>query len=154
MNNSDLVPAPSESIVVGHDGSAGADTALAVALELADELYVPIVLVRAWSITTAPRPSVWEFGYVSSLEEYEAAVHDELEQDSRALIERFPLVSIFYRPVYAAPAQALIALSHDARLLVVGTRGRGDFAGMLLGSVSRQCLRHAACLVLVVPPRP
>ena len=149
----ELVPAPSSSIVVGHDGSDSADYALAKALELADQLHVPVVVVRAWSIATAPRPSSWEFGYVSSFDEYSAAVHDELVQDARTTAEKHLAVSVSYRAVHAGPAKSLIDLSRDARMLVVGSRGRGGLAGMLLGSVSEQCVRHAVCPVLVVRPR-
>lgn len=147
------VPAPSNSIVVGHDGSDCADHALAMALELADQLYVPVVVVRAWSIATAPRPASWQFGYVSSFNEYFSAVHDELVQDARTSVEKHPAVAVSYRAVHASPAKSLIVLSRDARILVVGSRGRGGLAGMLLGSVSEQCVRHATCSVLVVRQR-
>ena len=153
IDNTELVPAARNSIVVGHDGSDGADDALTAALELADQLHVPVVVVRAWSIATAPRPSNWEFGYVSSFDQYSAAVHDELVQDARAAVKKYPAISVSYCAVHASPATSLIDLSRDARLLVVGTRGRGGLAGMLLGSVSEQCVRHAACPVLVVRPR-
>ncbi len=153
VDDIELAPAPRGSIVVGHDGSDGADHALAEALELADQLRTPVVVVRAWSIATAPRPANWEFGYVSSFREYAEAVHDELARDSRAAVGRHPGVPVSYRAVHASPAACLIDISRDARLLVVGTRGRGGIAGLLLGSVSEQCVRHAACPVLVVRPR-
>lgn len=47
------------------------------------------------------------------------------------------------------PAAALVRLSRDADLLVVGSRGLGGFAGVLLGSISQHCVRHATCPVLV-----
>ncbi|MGC5075462.1 universal stress protein [Agrococcus sp. DT81.2] len=153
VDDIELVPAPRDSIVVGHDGSDGADHALAEALELADQLRAPVVVVRAWSIATAPRPANWEFGYVSSFGEYAAAVHDELARDSRSAVDQHPGVAVSYRAAHASPAACLIDISRDARMLVVGTRGRGGIAGLVLGSVSEQCVRHAACPVLVVRPR-
>ena len=146
-------PAPAGSIVVGHDGSKGAEEALSMALELAQQLAAPVVVSRAWSIATAPRPAGWEFGYVPAMGEFTAAVREELERDARPVAEKFPTVPITYEPVHAPPAKSLIAISHEARMLVVGTRGRGGLTGMLLGSVSEQCVRHAACPVLVVRPR-
>ncbi len=145
--------APAESIVVGHDGSSDADYALATALDFAEQLTAPVVVVRAWSIATAPRPATWEFGYVSSFAEYAAAVHDALVRDTQATVGKHPLVPVSYRAVHAGPAKSLIDTSREARMLVVGSRGRGGLAGMLLGSVSEQCVRHAACPILVARPR-
>jgi nucleotide-binding universal stress UspA family protein len=50
------------------------------------------------------------------------------------------------------PAAALVRMSRDAALLVVGSRGLGGFKGVLLGSISQHCVRHATCDVLVVRP--
>lgn len=145
-------PAPFGSIVVGHDGSRDAQYALTTALGLAEQLRAPVVIVRAWSIATAPKPANWEFGYVSPFAEYSAAVYDELVRDTQATAEKHPAVSISFRAVHAGPAKSLIDTSRDARMLVVGSRGRGGLAGMLLGSVSEQCVRHAACPILVARP--
>ncbi|WP_329018626.1 universal stress protein [Micromonospora rifamycinica] len=49
------------------------------------------------------------------------------------------------------PAQVLLDAADGAQLLVVGSRGHGAFAGMLLGSVSQHCVQHASCPVVIVP---
>lgn len=146
-------PVDGTSIVVGHDGSRGADQALAEALVLARALDASVVVVRAWSIATAPRPADWAFGYVPAFEEYAEAVRLGLMDDVRSSVKAFPDVPVDYRPVHASAAKSLIEISQGARMLVVGARGRGGLAGMLLGSVSDQCVRHAACPVLVTRTR-
>ncbi|WP_197059369.1 universal stress protein [Cryobacterium sp. MLB-32] len=149
------VPAavPEGSIVVGHDGSDCSDRALTEALELALQLHTPVVVVRTWTIDTAPRPANWEFGYVSSFAEYAASVEDSLRTDVAPIATRFTAVSLGYRVVHSGAAKGLIEISRPARMLVVGSRGHGGFTGMLLGSVSDQCVRHSTCPVLVVRPR-
>lgn len=76
------LPVPG-SIVVGHDGSNGARHALATALELADLLQTEVIIVRAWSIRTAPRPPEWTFGYVASIDELQQATLDALTCEVR-----------------------------------------------------------------------
>jgi hypothetical protein len=78
------------SIVVGHDGSAGADAALEVALGLADDLGVPIAVVRTWSIFDAPNPAGFTFGYASSFPELATAVRKALGEDTAAATARHP----------------------------------------------------------------
>ena len=55
------------------------------------------------------------------------------------------------RVVEGAAASVLVDESRDAELLVVGSRGHGGFAGLLLGSVSQQCAHHATCPVVIIP---
>ena len=145
-----------KSLVVGHDGSAGARNALTIALQLASELESPVTIMRAWSVATAPRPKSWKFGYVCSNDELAEAVHDALVAETRDLLSRFASVPVDFRVLHAAPAESLITCSKTARMLVVGSRGRGGFSQLALGSVSEQCVRHAACPVLVtrLSPRP
>lgn len=142
------------TIVVGHDGSDGASEALDVALGLAAALDAPVTIVRSWSIDTAPRTPEYEFGYVSSFDEISAAVRAELQADTRASVEAHPSISVDYQAALGQSAEVLIGVAADARMLVVGSRGRGGFRSLLLGSVSEQCVRHASCPVLVVRPRP
>lgn len=139
------------SIVVGHDGSSGANAALEVALQLAHDLRVPITIVRTWSIFDAPHPFGSPFGYAPTFPELAAAVRESLEKDTSRLVARYPALQLSLREVRAVPEEALPHLAKEARMLVVGSRGLGAVRSALLGSVSVSILHRAECPVLVVP---
>jgi len=65
-----------------------------------------------------------------------------------------PPTQVLPRVVQGHPAQVLLEAARGAQMLVVGSRGHGTLAGMLLGSVSQHCVQHAPCPVLVVPAVP
>ncbi len=136
-------------VLVGHDGSESAQEALLWAAGLAGRTGLALQVVRSWSLTTAPRPRTWEPGYVPPLTDFERAVRDELD----GCVARAGLdgsVSVHTHVVHAPAAASLIAAAENADVLVVGARGHGGFAGLLLGSVSDQCVHHAPCPVTVV----
>ncbi|MGY1695331.1 universal stress protein [Geodermatophilus sp. SYSU D00814] len=136
------------SIVVGVDGSACAREALAWAGRLAARAGLPLTVVRAWSIPTAPRPATWEPGYVPPMADYERAVEQALADDVAAAGLPADL-AVSCRAVHAAPAEAVVAASAGAEMLVVGVRGWGGAMGRL-GSLAQAVLREARCPVTVV----
>lgn len=138
-------------IVVGHDGSASADAAVEEACTLAAHLACRVEIVRAWTIDTAPPGAVFSEGYVVPAAEVDEAVRSRTEIDTARIRERFPSVTVSTVARLGHPAEVLLERAATARMLVVGSRGRGGFATLLLGSVSDQCVRHARCPVLVVP---
>ena len=140
---------PEGGVVVGHDGSGCAQEALTWAAALAERAHWPLHVVRAWRIATAPQPASWSPGFVPPITDYEAAVQADLESDVAAVLgERARAVTCHV--VHAPPVRALIEAAEGADVLVVGARGRGGFAGLLLGSVSDQVAHHAPCPVTVV----
>ena len=76
------------------------------------------------------------------------------EQMLREAVERVrsdhPAVNVETAVIEGPAAQVLVDMSAEADLLVVGSRGRGGFSELLLGSVSQQCVHHARCPVTVV----
>jgi nucleotide-binding universal stress UspA family protein len=136
-------------VLVGHDGSACAQEALRWAARLAGRAELDLHVLRAWGMTSAPRPSTWEAGYVPPLTDFEQAVHDELARCVRAA-DLDPAVRVHLHVLHRPPARGLIEAAAGADLLVVGARGRGGFGGLVLGSVSDQCVHHAPCPVTVV----
>jgi nucleotide-binding universal stress UspA family protein len=141
---------PEGGVVVGHDGSGCAQEALTWAAGLAERARWPLHVVRAWRIATAPQPSTWEPGFVPPITDYEQAVLADLESDVVAVLGAERCRTVSYHVVHAPPVKALIEAAQGADLLVVGARGRGGFAGLLLGSVSDQVTHHAPCPVTVV----
>jgi len=136
-------------IVVGHDGSKCAQEALTWAAALARRADLDLHVVRAWAMMTAPKPSTWTPGFVPPLTDYEKAAFDELTAHVRAA-KLDPAVLVTCHVVHKAPAQGLMSAARGADLMVLGARGRGGFAGLLLGSVSDQLVHHAPCPVTVV----
>ncbi len=135
-----------QRIVVGVDGSPGANVALAWAIDEAATRGATLVVLMAWDFP------MWPY-YVELAPptpgEFEAAAQKTLDE----LLATYGStnVPVEARLVEASPAHALIDASADADLLVVGSRGRGWFVGALLGSVSLHCMQHARCPVVVVP---
>ncbi|MFQ1002407.1 universal stress protein [Modestobacter sp. SSW1-42] len=136
-------------VLVGTDGSACSQEAVRWAAALAARAGYDLHVLRVWDLLSAPRPRTWEPGYVPPLHDYEAAVHEELTASVRAagLGEE---QAVTCHVAYGSPVRRLLASAARADLLVVGSRGHGGFAGLLLGSVSDQVVRHAPCPVTVV----
>jgi nucleotide-binding universal stress UspA family protein len=136
-------------VVLGHDGSKCAQEALRWAGRLARRADLDLHVIRSWAMTTAPRPATWTAGYVPPLVEWEEAVLAELSGHVAAA-GLDPDVRVDCQAVHKAPVPALMVAAEGASLLVVGARGRGGFAGLLLGSVGGQLVHHAPCPVTVV----
>jgi nucleotide-binding universal stress UspA family protein len=132
-------------VVVGVDDSPSAQSAFGFAVEQAAARNVPLRAIRAW----APVTGLWEETpmVTRTVTPDERRPFDELVAGWR---DKFPEVEISAEAVIEHPAAALALASTTAQLLVVGTRGRGSFRGMLLGSVSQHLLRNSACAVAVV----
>jgi nucleotide-binding universal stress UspA family protein len=142
-----------DRIVVGHDGSPSSDSALELALEISEKMAIPLLIVRSWTVDSSPHGALFSHGYVATFDEVSALIRENLIKDARHFVERHPSAEVHYFSTLGQPANALLKLSKGARMLVVGSRGRGGFASLMLGSVSDQCVRHAGCPVLVSRPR-
>ncbi|MFK4242575.1 universal stress protein [Micromonospora chokoriensis] len=149
----DEQPIPVDApVLVGVDGSESSRLAAGYAADEAALRDVPVVLVHVGPPTegrTVPE----------EVEESQAAYQADavrlLADASAAVRAEHPDLVVREHPVRAAgAAQGLIEASGDASLLVVGTRGRAGFTGMLLGSVSQAAIQHAHCPVLVAHPYP
>ncbi len=135
------------TIVVGVDGSAEGQRALAWALDEAALRGMKLTLVNGIDLGMAGADP-YGGGYV--LEQLQDA--GRLALDEAEAIAAARGVETERRLETGSPSYALIEASKDAALLVVGCRGHGGFTGMLLGSVSTACVHHAHCPVVVVRP--
>jgi nucleotide-binding universal stress UspA family protein len=140
-------------VVVGVDGSPNSEQALAVAFEEASLRGAPLVAVHAWADVTYEdtRGTARILTQPESLEEGEERL---LAQRLAGWQEKYPDVEIRRQLVRDRPRHVLLEASETAQLVVVGSRGRGGFSGMLLGSTSQALALHAQCPVLVVRPEP
>jgi nucleotide-binding universal stress UspA family protein len=142
LSNGERAP---ERIVVGVDGSESAQRALRWAINEARRREAALEVVHAWRripisdyIVNEPEPG--------GSARFARAVLDQAvdaEDTTGIAVER--------KLVPGAGASALIHEAKGAALLVVGSRGRGGFGGLLLGSVSQQAAHHAPCPVVIIP---
>ncbi len=130
-------------VVVGVDASPSGQAALAEAFAAAERCRCALVAVHAWQ---APSARVTP----EQAEEWQKSAAAELESHIAPLAERHPTVTVETVTYQDRPTAALLARAQTARLVVVGTRGRSEFTGMLLGSTSRALVQHAPCPVMVV----
>lgn len=133
------------TVVVGVDGSECSVAALQLAARLAPALNAQIRAVLCWDFPT------FYTGYTpQGLDGYEKAA----DQALRNVVERAfgtPTPANVTTEVLQGSAPGiLVDESRDARMLVLGRRGRGGFRGLMLGSVSAACVTYAGCPVLVV----
>ena len=137
-------------VVVGVDGSRGAAAALRVAAEEAAQRGLPLRIVCAWE--PAAGTYVGE-AFAPTADGFVEAEH-HAEEVLRTALERVAVgaaVETEALAVEGSPAKVLIEQARDAALLVVGSRGRGAAASLLLGSVSQKLSHHAPCPLVIVP---
>lgn len=136
-------------IVVGVDGSAHSRRAVHYAFEQARQRDAIVEVVHAYRL-----PDYWPPpGYSGSIPGF---THGEAEHEAYQVIDRtigqVPSdVQIQRIATHGLPADTLLRIARGADLLVVGSRGRGGFRGLLLGSTSHQVISHAPCPVTVIP---
>ncbi len=135
-------------IVVGVDGSESGGRALALALNEGRLRDWAVEVVHAWSfpaLAYSPYAPTPEFAEA----DVEAAGAEVLTQALAAADTTGVRVS--RRLVHGGSAPALLEAAASADFLVVGTRGHGGFAGLLLGSTSQHVAHHPPCPVIIVP---
>ncbi|MGD0944860.1 MAG: universal stress protein [Acidimicrobiales bacterium] len=142
-----MTDAPSSPlIVVGVDGSPASAGALEVAVEEARLRRARLHVIYAYPAMASPLTGSTGHDY------YEQTEHEAREVLQHVAAAGPPTegLDVEWLGVPGNPAEVLIEASRGASLLVVGSRGRGGFLGLLMGSVSSQCAHHAHCPVLIV----
>ncbi len=136
-------------IVVGVDGSESSVDALRWAAAQARLTGAPLKVVSTWYLPTSSGwAPLWPPDFDPEIEARKS-LSDVIERELGPDTD----VEVRQEVVEGHPAPVLVAESEGADLLVVGSRGHGAFAGMLLGSVSEHCASNAACPVVIVRHR-
>lgn len=135
-----------ERIVAGVDGSPSSIAALAWAARQASVTKAPLTAVTTWSFpTTYGYPLAWPEDFDPA-----ADAKSTLEASINEVLGSHPSISVTTEIVEGHPSVVLVEESKTATLVVVGSRGHGEFAGMLLGSVSEFLSTHAHCPIVII----
>lgn len=141
-----------DPVVIGVDGSPLSEKAVEHAFEEAALRGAPLIALIAWAYSESSQA----FSQATAYFDFEPIRDTEdrlLAERLAGWGEKYPDVVVERRVVLDRPRHALIGLSKSAQLVVVGSRGRGGFSGLLLGSTSQALIHHAACPVMVVRPQ-
>ncbi|HEY7051942.1 MAG TPA: universal stress protein [Mycobacterium sp.] len=137
------IPAPQAPVLVGVDGSPASESAIAIAFDEASRRHADLIALHAWSDTgVSDFPGV-EWPAMKSSEE------QVLAERLGGWQERYPDVRVHRVVECDRPAHKLVEHSEHTQLVVVGSHGRGGFAGMLLGSVSAAVINSVQVPVIV-----
>ncbi len=139
------MPGSERRIVVGVDGSPPSERALDWAVAEAQRTGAALHLVSAWMF-----PMALGYAFTTTVHQVQQSAQDVIDRAMAHVGEVAGDVTVTGETSEQAPAPALIAAAKGADLLVVGSRGLGGFQGLLIGSVSQYCTRHATCPVVVV----
>lgn len=146
----DDLPPAAGPVVVGLDGAADSDDALGFACAEAAARKTSLTVVHTWNELSPD-------GTLRTMEvlpdETSAGERCRVEGQLALWREKYPGLRIDVEIVRGRPVRTLLEYGEGARLVVVGSRGRGGFTGMLLGSTSQALLAHSTCPVAVVRPR-
>jgi nucleotide-binding universal stress UspA family protein len=139
-----LMPYPAQApVLVGVDGSSASELATAIAFDEASRRNVGLIALHAWSdVDVSEWPGV-DWPATQSMAE------QVLAERLAGWQEQYPDVNVRRIVVRDQPARQLVKWSEEAQLVVVGSRGRGGFAGMLVGSVSEAVAQLARMPVIV-----
>jgi nucleotide-binding universal stress UspA family protein len=139
-------------IIVGVDGSPGSKTALKWAMNQAGLTGATVEAITTWQ---DPAQYGTAYGWTSAAFEgdtYGTAMVKSLDDTIAEVSAQLPHpVTVLPQVIQGHAVEALLHAAAGADLLVVGSRGHGTFAGIVLGSVSQHCVQHAPCPVVVVP---
>jgi nucleotide-binding universal stress UspA family protein len=132
-------------ISVGVDGSPSSQQALRWAARQAELTGDELHAVIAWSV-----PEIYAWAPMNDEIDWAANAQEALEQTISGALDPAVAERVQRHVIQGYPARVLLEAAADADLLVVGSRGHGEFTGMLLGSVSQHAVTHARCPVVVI----
>jgi nucleotide-binding universal stress UspA family protein len=147
---------PQRPVLVGVDGSACSDAAVRYATDAAVRTSAPLIVVTAYRFAAH---EAWAGEIVFALESDGGPHFDTVAREAaqeavaaavRVASERHPELDVRERVVEGSAAEVLVAAAAGCGLVVVGSRGHGGFAGLMLGSVSHGLIHAAPCPVAIV----
>lgn len=137
-------------VVVGVDASEESKAALRWAVEEARLRGADVVALHVWTYPPLDGPGVAPPAFVIPFDELQREAEELVDAVVSEVVSDEGDVTVRPVAVEGLPSQALLSSCDADDLLVLGSRGHGGFAGLLLGSVGQQCAHHAPCPVVLI----